>query len=1323
MRNKNKTRKGFRVETEDRRCFPDIETSRPEFALYPELSSSSSHTFMYMRNFDTRDYQIEISLSAVTQNTLIVIPTGLGKTFIAAMLIINFYRWFPTGKIIFMATSRPLVKQQMDSIKRLSVIPKKDIVEITGGVVQTVRTSHWQNSKVFFATPQTIQKDIERGVCPVSQIVLIVVDEAHHARGNHSYCQIIRKVAEVTKFFRIIALTATPGSTVYDIQQVIYNLMISKIEIRTDDDCAKYVHTRDVQSIIIQDAPGVAELSARLNSILQEYLEKLLKMSLVTSKDPTRTSKGKIAMLMKSSHSAEASIAIKQAIRLLNLREKLENYSIPFFTHDLEEFVNSKDRPIDKTNDDLKHLLIAAKNSPQDDPKMKKLCELVVNFLQNSSENSKIIVFCSYRNIVKEIARNLTEASPVVKCAEFVGQSSSAAGLRGLNQPKQLKVMDAFKRGIYNVLISTSIGEEGLDIGEVDLIICYDVQKSATRTIQRMGRTGRHQDGNVIFLLSEASKNLLHTAEKAPDTTSNLISRNMSEFEFYQNGPKMNDNKLQIIFKKFSVEEMENYEKQISKEKEVKRSVLVTSELDELHEHHGEKLAYHPFDLGSNLDYLAGSVLFSNITMSAESKLLSDAISSILQASVQCTPTDSLSLPSQTKSKTNYSIDTVDINFSEKSPFALDESSSQKVFNVDSPSSSQKKPAKISVRQLLNLDMSTDTSATDTDSDSDDIFSKNMKKTSNINNNTNFKQKEIDTLKKNAQKTLQNEVLNIAKEVVAENNNNNQNQPKSRIIPVEISDSSDSSDTSIGLTTSSNKSNEKQPEKNSSSIFSSNNNILNNDSNSNNNSFGITKKQTSNQVQSFRHLADISEITSSDSALNNDDALVPNNSSPLRRSNQSNKISNLSELNDLDNDDSGFIPPTTRSNSTSSSRYSASPKRELPINSNEKQSLHSKSGKLNAKKVISLISGSNSEYDEEEDYSTSLGGFIANSSQVTENSQQMLKRLSYSNSSSSSDSENQKKRTNRKSYQSNKHSVNYEELGNNQGEKEEEDDDVTQLNPEDVGDVNYSANNNIHNFEYRNDEYNNNDEHNNNFEHNNYGHSNYEDNNYNYNNDDDGYNINFNNNYEQNKNSKSNLKEKGTDDNLLRFFTNKDLEQIIHQEEEKTNNQMSLLNLMSDDSDDIICESSSFVSTSSEIIDSEINDYESDSGNEGNHAIFNNSPINVISSEDSDDNNNTSRKFFLDKVVEAEESDYNDSDFDRKASMNSKNYRNLLKYQPTTDDSENGSQKIDKNVSIDNISFIPLGKLIKDEKIVTNDKKINFLGNSSDSFDIENSSE
>ena len=73
--------------------------------------------------------------------------------------------------------------------------------------------------------------------------------------------------------------------------------------------------------------------------------------------------------------------------------------------------------------------------------------------------------------------------------------------------------------------------------------------------------------------------------------------------------------------------------------------------------------------------------------------------------------------------------------------------------------------------------------------------------------------------------------------------------------------------------------------------------------------------------------------------------------------------------------------------------------------------------------------------------------------------------------------------------------------------------------------------------------------------------------------------------------------------------------------------------------------------------------------------------------------------------------------------MNSKNYRNLLKYQPTTDDGENGSQKIDKNVSIDNISFIPLGKLIKDEKIVTNDKKINFLGNSSDSFDIENSSE
>ncbi len=60
-----------------------------------------------------------------------------------------------------------------------------------------------------------------------------------------------------------------------------------------------------------------------------------------------------------------------------------------------------------------------------------------------------------------------------------------------------------FRTGGFNTIVATCVGEEGLDIGEVDLIICYDAPKSPVRMVQRMGRTGRKRDGRIVVLLSE----------------------------------------------------------------------------------------------------------------------------------------------------------------------------------------------------------------------------------------------------------------------------------------------------------------------------------------------------------------------------------------------------------------------------------------------------------------------------------------------------------------------------------------------------------------------------------------------------------------------------------------------------------------------------------------------------------------------------------------------------------------------------------------------------------------------------------------------------
>ena len=66
--------------------------------------------------------------------------------------------------------------------------------------------------------------------------------------------------------------------------------------------------------------------------------------------------------------------------------------------------------------------------------------------------------------------------------------------------------MKAFREGGYNTLVSTCVGEEGLDIGDVDLIICFDAHKSPIRLIQRMGRTGRKREGRVVMLVTEGKE-------------------------------------------------------------------------------------------------------------------------------------------------------------------------------------------------------------------------------------------------------------------------------------------------------------------------------------------------------------------------------------------------------------------------------------------------------------------------------------------------------------------------------------------------------------------------------------------------------------------------------------------------------------------------------------------------------------------------------------------------------------------------------------------------------------------------------------------------
>ena len=131
--------------------------------------------------------------TSLFQNTLVTLPTGLGKTFIASTVMFNFYRWFTDGMIFFVAPTKPLVNQQIESFSQvISEVPLDAIAELTGTLSKQKRQKFYQLKRVFFMTPQTLQKDIESNIFDCSKIVLLVIDEAHRATGNYAYCRIIQ---------------------------------------------------------------------------------------------------------------------------------------------------------------------------------------------------------------------------------------------------------------------------------------------------------------------------------------------------------------------------------------------------------------------------------------------------------------------------------------------------------------------------------------------------------------------------------------------------------------------------------------------------------------------------------------------------------------------------------------------------------------------------------------------------------------------------------------------------------------------------------------------------------------------------------------------------------------------------------------------------------------------------------------------------------------------------------------------------------------------------------------------------------------------------
>ncbi|XP_061699193.1 Fanconi anemia group M protein isoform X2 [Syngnathoides biaculeatus] len=564
---------------------PMSPTPSPGTITYPDFpgfDSSSAAVWIYPTNYPLREYQLNISKAALFQNTLVCLPTGLGKTFIAAVVMYNFYRWYPSGKIVFMAPTKPLVAQQIEACYKVMGIPQGHMAELTGSTAANRRQEVWRSKRVFFLTPQVMMNDLSRDTCPARQVKCLVIDEAHKALGNHAYCQVIRQLSSQTLQFRVLALSATPGGDIKSVQCVVDNLLIAHIELRSEEspDILAHTHQRSVEKMVVPLGEALAAHQARYLQVLEKFMSRLVHNRVMAHKDLQSLSKYQL-ILARDQFRKNPPIHIKGpqqgvlegdfalCISMYHGYELLMQMglrSLFFYVQGIMDGSREMSRARNElqrtpTFMELYHEMEAkfGKQPGADEafiyghPKLQKLEEVVLQHFQrlaqrpsdnNGSDakevSTRVMIFSSFRDSVQEIASMLDRHRPLIRVMTFMGQASAGKGVKGFTQKEQLEVVNRFRQGGFNTLVSTCVGEEGLDIGEVDLIVCFDAQKNPIRLVQRMGRTGRKRQGRIVVILAEGREE--RTYNQSQSNKRSLLKSilgNKSGFHMYPNNPRM----------------------------------------------------------------------------------------------------------------------------------------------------------------------------------------------------------------------------------------------------------------------------------------------------------------------------------------------------------------------------------------------------------------------------------------------------------------------------------------------------------------------------------------------------------------------------------------------------------------------------------------------------------------------------------------------------------------------------------------------------------------------------------------------------------------
>lgn len=490
------------------------------------------HPLIKSNAIEARLYQQVLAADVLKKgNTMIVAPTALGKTIVATLVAADRLEKVKNSKILVLAPSKPLAIQHESTFKEFLTVPCSSI---TGAVKTDERVKRWEESQIICATPQTVESDLLKGRYSLKDVSLVVFDECHHGVGSYSYVYLASRYVKESKFNLILGLTASPGSDKEKIKEVCDNLYIQSIVVKTeeDNDVRPYFNPVAIDWVRVKMSSELEKIKTHVDKALKIRLKGLKNMGVIRTVSVNKLdilkARGRVQSAIARSVNPkkecfQAISILSAVINIQHSQELIETQGVVTFNKYVARLRKKKTKAAKSLIQDPNfgkaiYLAREAEKHGLEHPKLKKVTDIIKKELGQNGQtklqsdryvkdadqkSSKIMVFTQYRDSLEMIHQKLEKEG--IKSAKFFGQASRD-GEKGLTQKEQKEIIKAFKIGEYDVLISTSVAEEGIDIPAVDLVILYEPVPSEVRMIQRRGRTGRKRSGRVKVLITNGTR-------------------------------------------------------------------------------------------------------------------------------------------------------------------------------------------------------------------------------------------------------------------------------------------------------------------------------------------------------------------------------------------------------------------------------------------------------------------------------------------------------------------------------------------------------------------------------------------------------------------------------------------------------------------------------------------------------------------------------------------------------------------------------------------------------------------------------------------------